>query len=57
MVQPVLLVKEKLATFAAFYNMLLVCLTSMIDHLVITGKSLAAALTVSLLAVKKPHDK
>lgn len=57
MVQPVLLMKEKLATFAAFYDMLLVCLMSMIDHLVITGKSLATSLAISLLAVKKPHDK
>ncbi len=57
MMESILFMQEKLAAFAAFYDMLLVDLVRMLDHLIVAGKYCMAVLAFALFTVEKFHKE
>lgn len=57
MMEPILFMQEKLAAFAAFYDMLLVNLVRMLDHLIVAGKYCMAVLAFALFTMEKSHKE
>ncbi len=55
MVEPVLFMQEKLAAFAAFYDMLLVGIVRVLDHLLVAGKYRMTVLAFALFTMEKFH--